>query len=533
MLHKMREMNLTGQNFIGFERSANGSQLFTATNPSTLETLPVGFSEATQEEVDKAIEKAELAFVTYRKKSGEERARFLEAIAEEVLALGDPLIERCMAETALPEARLIGERGRTVNQLKLFAEVLREGSWVGARIDTAIPDRQPIPKPDIRQIQVPLGPVGIFGASNFPLAFSVAGGDTVSALAAGCSIVVKAHPLHPGTSELVGQAIISAAQKTGMPAGVFSLLQGQSNEVGMAIVRHPLITAVGFTGSFGGGKALFDAANQRPTPIPVFAEMGSSNPVFVLPGALKERKEKIVQGLVGSLNLGVGQFCTNPGLLIINSQAETSGFIQEMSELVSQTPSGTMLSSGIKTNYSRGTERLNKHSGVVFSASGSAGSDGNRVESKIFKTKGSELISNPDLAEEVFGPSMLCAVSSDKDEMLKIAHSLQGHLTATIHGTDEDLADYAELISILERKVGRIIFNGYPTGVEVCHSMVHGGPYPATTAPQSTSVGTAAIQRFARPVCYQDFPVKMLPDELKDGNPLGIWRMYNGEMGKI
>ena len=523
---------LTGQNFIGFERSANGSKTFTAEDPSTQKPLDTAFSEATKEEIDQAVTKAEAAFQSYKSKTNEEKASFLEAIGDELLALGDDLIQRCKSETALPEARLNGERMRTVNQLKLFASVVRDGSWVDARIDTAIPDREPLPKPDVRQMQIALGPVGIFGASNFPLAFSVAGGDTASALAAGCPVVVKAHPLHPGTSEMVGQAITTAAQKTGMPDGVFSLVQGPSVEVGKNIVNHPKITAIGFTGSFKGGKALFDAANQRPVPIPVYAEMGSSNPVFLLPGALKERKEAIATGMVGSLNLGVGQFCTNPGMVVANDSQDTSDLFEKMTSLVKEAASGTMLSGGIKSNYNSGVDRLSKSQGVELLASAGAGSDGNQVESKFFKTKASNFVQNPDLAEEVFGPSTLSVVSNDKAEMLQVAENLEGHLTATIQGTEEDLAEYQELIDILERKVGRIIFNGYPTGVEVCHSMVHGGPYPATTAPATTSVGTAAIKRFVRPVCYQDFPQASLPSELKDENPLGIWRLLNGELKK-
>lgn len=525
-------MKLTGKNFIGKDRSALGSKQFKAKNPATMQEIDVSFTEATPAEVSQAIEKAEGAFAAYKNISNEAHASFLEAIGDELLALGDELINHCMQETALPAARLNGERMRTVNQLKLFASVVRDGSWVDARIDTAIPDRQPLPKSDIRQLQVPLGPVGIFGASNFPLAFSVAGGDTASALAAGCPIVVKAHPLHPGTSEMVGQAIINAAEKANMPDGVFSLVQGPSVEVGMAIVNHPKITAIGFTGSFRGGKALFDAANKRNVPIPVFAEMGSSNPVFILPGALKERNEAIATGMVASLNLGVGQFCTNPGMLITGESPETTNLINKMKELITETNAGTMLSEGIKSNYESGTARLASHQEVKLVANGLAGANPNFAETKIYQTSGKSLMEHPDLAEEVFGPSTLHVAATDKREILEIASSLEGHLTATIHGTEEDLKEYSQLIEILQRKVGRLIFNGYPTGVEVCHSMVHGGPYPATTAPQSTSVGTAAIKRFARPVCFQDFPQSTLPDAIKDGNPLGIWRMWNGELGK-
>lgn len=419
-----------------------------------------------------------------------------------------------------------------MNQLRLFASVVRDGSWIDARIDPAMPDRQPLPRPDVRQMQIPLGPVGIFGASNFPLAFSVAGGDTASALAAGCPVVVKAHPLHPGTSEMVGQAIIKAAKKTNMPEGVFSLVQGTSVDVGMAIVKHPKITAIGFTGSFRGGKAIFDAANQRETPIPVFAEMGSVNPVFILPGALKEKRDAIARGIVGSLNMGVGQFCTNPGLIVTPASDDSTQFMKQVVEIASGSNSGVMLSEGMKKNYLSGIKKLEQAAGVTLAATGQGSEDGNKVSSKIFTTDAATFMNDKALAEEVFGPSTVNVNAKDKADLLRLAEGLEGHLTATLHGTEKDLEDYADLVKILERKVGRIIFNGYPTGVEVCHAMVHGGPYPATSASQTTSVGTGAIRRFSRPVCYQDFPQTSLPDALKDGNPLKIWRLVNGEMTK-
>ncbi|NQU84178.1 MAG: aldehyde dehydrogenase (NADP(+)) [Mariniphaga sp.] len=525
-------MELTGKNLIGNTESGKGEKLFEAKNPATQKEINPAYSNATEAEVGEAVFAAKKAFQGYKSKTKDERATFLDAIAENILELGDQLIQRCMEETALPEARLQGERGRTVNQLKMFASVVREGSWVDARIDTAIPDRQPIPKSDIRQMQIPLGPVGIFGASNFPLAFSVAGGDTASALAAGCPVVVKAHPLHPGTSELVGKAILKAANETGMPNGVFSLVQGISNDVGMAIVNHPEIKAIGFTGSFKGGKALFDAANQRETPIPVFAEMGSVNPVFILPGALKEKNDQIAKGLVGSVALGLGQFCTNPGLVITPDSDDSDKFLQNLKVHNADMPSGTMLSEQIKINYSKGIQNLNKSEGVTQLSTSSGDEAGNKVKTQIFSAKYEAFEKNNSLSEEVFGPSTLNVSTGSKNEMLQLAENLYGHLTATIQGTKEDLNEYSELVAILEQKVGRLIFNGFPTGVEVCHSMVHGGPFPATTAPQSTSVGTAAIKRFSRPVCYQDFPQSVLPDSLKDSNPLSIWRMVNGEIRK-
>lgn len=520
-------MKLTGHNLIGKDQSAIGKP-FIAKNPATNTSLEPEFYEATGSEITQAILKASLAFDQYRAVSGAERAAFLEGIVNEILVMGDDLIKRCMEETALPEARIIGERMRTVNQLKLFAGLLREGSWVDARIDRAIPDRQPLPKPDIRHMLIPLGPVGVFGASNFPLAFSVAGGDTVSALAAGCPVVFKAHPLHPGTSELVGCAIIQAAKRSGMPDGVFSLVHGASPAVGKAIVLHPQITAIGFTGSYQGGKALFDLANERPVPIPVYAEMGSSNPVFILPGALKENAEILSKGLVNSINMGVGQFCTNPGLVITQNSQHSDQFVASMKAHTEGAPAGTMLGEGLRSNYESGIDRLIKD-GAKTLAKGKPGEQGS-VSSHLLMVSAQDFIQNQELSKEVFGPSSLIVKAADKHELLKLAEGLEGHLTATIHGTMEDLTAYMELIRILERKVGRIIYNGYPTGVEVCHSIVHGGPFPSTTASHTTSVGTNAIKRFVRPVCYQDFPPSMVPDELKDDNPLNIWRLVDGEM---
>lgn len=523
-------MHLTGQQLIGNTLSQTGNQTFTAYSPVTGQPLETAFYEATADEVDRAVQLANRAFSIYRKKSPAERAAFLERIADEIMALGDELLTRCALETALPEARLTGERGRTTGQLKLFAEVVREGSWVEARMDTALPDRQPLPRPDIRQVHLPLGVVGVFGASNFPFAFSVAGGDTASALAAGCPVVVKGHPAHPGTSEMVGQAILRAAAATGMPEGVFSMVHGTSTEVGMAIVMHPLTKAVGFTGSFRGGKALFDAANGREEPIPVYAEMGSTNPVFVLPGALRERKSAIADELAKSVTLGVGQFCTNPGLVVTLQSDDSREFVQETGELLGQTSAGAMLSASIRQAYARGIAHLQTIPEVslvsqVTASKHTAGAALLQVESTVFHA-------HPELAEEVFGPSTVAVTCRTREELLQTARHLKGHLTATLHATPEDLEEYRELIDILENKVGRLLINGFPTGVEVCHAMVHGGPYPATTNSRSTSVGTAAIKRFARPVCYQNFPETLLPQALHNANPLGIWRLVNGTWTK-
>ncbi|NND07114.1 MAG: aldehyde dehydrogenase (NADP(+)) [Saprospiraceae bacterium] len=524
-------MEISGSQFIGRISVSGNDHSFYAYDAATGDQLAVAFSEATAEEVDQASKLAEQAFASYANKSNEEKATFLERIADEILNLGDALIERCMQETALPEGRLKGERGRTMNQLKLFAKVVREGSWVDARIDTAQPNREPLPKADIRQVVRPLGPVAVFGASNFPLAFSVAGGDTASALAAGCPVIVKGHPAHPGTSELVARAILVAAEATGMPDGVFSMVQGTTHEVGIALVQHPLIKAVGFTGSFKGGKALFDLANQREEPIPVYAEMGSSNPLFILPEAMKNNGPAIAKAFSGSVTLGVGQFCTNPGLVFLPKQEETDGFKSELAAAIEPISAGNMLTSGIRDAYSAGTESLTRKE-IEILATGAKAEGANAVPAKIFYASYEKFASDKTLEKEVFGPSSVLVEVSDAKQVMEAAQNLEGHLTATIHGTPKDLEDYAALISILERKVGRIIINGYPTGVEVCDSMVHGGPYPATTAPQTTSVGTNAIKRFGRPVCYQSFPNRLLPDAIKDENPLQIWRLVDGAFTK-
>lgn len=525
-------MILTGQNIIGNNRSSQGKSTFKAINPVTGKELNTVFFEATVGEVDQAVKKAEETFKIYRNKSGKEKAEFLETIADEILALGDELIKICMAETGLPETRLTSERGRTMNQLKLFASLLREGSWLDARIDVAQPHRQPIPKPDIRSMQKALGPIGVFGSSNFPLAFSVAGGDTASALAAGCTIVFKAHPAHPGTCELIGNAITEAIKKTDMPEGTFNMVHGLSNDVGTAIVKHFLIKAVGFTGSFRGGKALFDIAAQRPEPIPIYAEMGSTNPVFILQGALKDKKEEIVKGLTASVTLGVGQFCTNPGLVFVENYNLKDLFKKLTTESFRESYSGIMLTSGIQKAYENASKRLTSQKGVELLAKGKLQGEGFQGVPMIMETSAKNFMNNRELEEEVFGPSTLTVTADDKTELLKIAENLSGHLTTTLWANDDDLKKYADLIAILERKAGRLIINGFPTGVEVCHSMIHGGPFPATTDSRSTSVGTTAIKRFTRPICYQNFPDNLLPDELKNDNPLNIWRLVDGELKK-
>lgn len=525
-------MTLHGKSFIGENLTAGGGDTFKAISPLDSKTLEPVFHEVGLTEVDQALKLAEAAFESYRYCSGKDRAAFLERIADEIAALGDDLIQRAHLETGLPVPRLTGERARTVNQLRLFAEVAREGSWVDARIDTASPDRQPVPKPDVRRMLIPMGPVVVFGSSNFPLAFSVAGGDTASALATGNPVVVKGHKRHPGTSEMVATAVRRAVLARGLPAGVFSMLHGSGRQVGTALVRHPLTRAVGFTGSRYAGRALFDAAAARPHPIPVFAEMSSLNPVFLLPGALQERGAAIAEGLKNSITMGVGQFCTKPGLVFAAQGDEFRRFRAALAAALEATPPATMLHEGICDAYHQGKSRAQTLSGVTVLAR-------SREQPQRGKTHGEPVAvltdtegfrKHPVLAEEVFGPFAVLIEARDQAELEQAARDLDGQLTATVHGTPQDLQHAARLLSVLERKAGRLIINGFPTGLEVCPSMNHGGPYPATTDVRFTSVGTAALLRFVRPVAYQDFPPAQLPDELKDDNPLGIRRLVNGKM---
>jgi 2,5-dioxopentanoate dehydrogenase len=493
------------------------------------------FEEAASEHIHSAVSAAARAFDDYRQIPAEQRAAFLERIGAGIQALGDDLLVAANAETALPIAeRLAGERARTINQLRLFADLIREGSWVEARIDRAIPERKPLPKPDVRRMLIPIGPVAVFAASNFPLAFSVAGGDTASALAAGCPVVVKAHPAHPATSELVARAIIEAATATGMPPGVFSLLHSTRNEVAVELVRHPLMKAVGFTGSLLAGRALFDAAAGRPDPIPVYAEMGSVNPVFLLPGALSERADALAEGTKNSVTLGVGQFCTCPGVTVGIGDQHFGRFLERMKALVADAPSGSMLYPRLLESYEARVDRLRAMAGVETTrCSTAAGSQPSGARPSMFETDAPTFIEQRELREEVFGPATVVVRCSSREQLEAVARSLDGQLTATIHGTAADLAEYASLVSILQDKAGRLIFNGFPTGVEVCASMQHGGPYPATTDSRTTSVGTAAILRFARPVAYQNFPQSALPLELQDANLRGIWRLVDGEMTRL
>uniref|UniRef100_UPI00405657AF aldehyde dehydrogenase (NADP(+)) n=1 Tax=Roseivirga sp. TaxID=1964215 RepID=UPI00405657AF len=521
---------IKGTNFIGKTASAKGKDSLFAINPTDNSQLAGQFTAATEAEVNAAVEQAQSAYSVYQELSSAERADFLDAIAEEIMALGDELVKRASSETGLPEGRIQGERGRTCNQLKLNAALFREGSWVNATIDTAIPDRSPAPKPDLRKMQIPIGPVVVFGASNFPLAYSTAGGDTASALAAGNPVIVKGHESHLGTNDLVSQAILTAAEKTGMPDGVFSMVNG-GIPVGQQLVKHPLVKAVGFTGSFRGGKALFDLANQRPEPIPVYAEMGSINPTFLLPNKLEKDPEGLAGIVAGSITLGVGQFCTNPGLLIAIQSAALTKFSAALESAISATPPSTMLNEKIASSYYKLREEALSQTGVR--------AHGNTT--KLGENKGSALtasvdaqsfLANPKLHEEVFGPFSLMVVCENAQEMEEVANALQGQLTGSLLATDEDLNNHPKVVSSLRQKVGRIIFDGMPTGVEVCPSMHHGGPFPSSSDGKFTSVGKDAIYRFTRPVSYQNWPNQLLPKALQDGNPLGIWRTVNNTFSK-
>jgi NADP-dependent aldehyde dehydrogenase len=466
-------------------------------------------------EVAGACAAAESAFDTYRAIDRMARAAFLERIAEEILAIGDGLIEAAMLESGLPRARLEGERGRTVGQLRLFADVVRKGQWQGLRIDPALPERRPLPRPDLRVRFIPVGPVAVFGASNFPLAFSTAGGDTASALAAGCPVVVKGHPAHPKTGALVADAVARAVAASGLPAGVFGHLVGPSNALGAALVRDPRIAAVGFTGSRAGGLALASLAQARPVPIPVYAEMSSINPVLLLPEALKARGGALGTGFAGSLTLGAGQFCTNPGLLLAIEGDGLDAFVEAATAGVAASPSQTMLTKGIAEAYRNGVAALAQQNDVEDLARGEPGR-GTQGGAVFFQTRAAAFMSNPSLAHEVFGASSILVRCADAEELEAVVRSLEGQLTATLHMDAADEALAARLLPLLERKVGRILANGWPTGVEVTHAMVHGGPFPATTDPRSTSVGSLAIERFLRPVSYQNLAPALLPRELRD-----------------
>ena len=522
---------LLGYSIIGGEPHKVSGGTFNGFNPATGENLDPQFHYASVEDLNRAADLAEEAFETFRNTTPAARASFLRSIASGIEGIADELVDRANRETGLPEARLRGELARTANQLRMFASVAEEGSWVNARIDPAEPERKPLPRADIRSMLRPLGPVAVFGSSNFPLAFSVAGGDTASAFAAGNTVVVKAHSAHPGTSELVGQVIAKSVKEAGLHPGTFALLFGQGTEVGSALVKHPKIRAVGFTGSLHGGKALMDLCAARPEPIPCFTEMSSVNPVFVLPEALSARASQIAAGLFTSFTLGVGQFCTKPGLIFLPANKDADTLVAEVKKLVESAATQPMLTAGISKSYKSGIADRTGHAAVTTLARAAAPADLKSCFAipALFEISASDLKKNPALAGEVFGPSTLIIRYQNREEMLALAREVEGQLTATLHATESDLKQHADLVNVLERKAGRLIVNGFPTGVEVCHAMVHGGPFPATSDSRFTSVGSLAIYRFARPVCYQDFPQAALPDALKDENPHGALRLVNGQ----
>lgn len=488
--------------------------------------------DATLDQVDAALQEAQIAFLSYKNINGKKKAEFLRAIADEMEALGAGLVSTAMRETNLPEARIVGERGRTTGQCRMFADLVEQGSWVEARVDTALPDRTPLPKPDIRKMLVPIGPVVVFGAANFPLAYSTAGGDTSSALAAGCPVIVKAHPAHLETSKLVASGINKAIDKTGMPKGVFQHLHGSGFELGQALVKHPLTKAVGFTGSLAGGKALFDLACQRPQPIPVFAEMSSINPVILLPDTLVQQAEKTAAALAGSITQGVGQFCTNPGLIVAIENDGLNRFIKSLSEGINNALPGIMLHQGIADNYNKRLAHTLEQKGVMVEGQSSSNVTENQGKPLLASVLASTFLKNPLLSEEVFGPFSLIVKCKDINELHAVVNHLNGQLTSSVFGDEVEIAKYSSLVYMLIEKAGRLIINGVPTGVEVCPSMNHGGPFPATTDSRFTAVGIDAIKRFARPVAFQSFPNSLLPEELQDGNPLGIWRLFNNAWTK-
>jgi len=475
-------------------------------------------------DVEAAARAAAEAFATYRQTTPAQRGDLLDAVADAIEADRDEIVEAAVAESHLPEGRIAGEVGRTTGQLRMFAGVCRRGDHLGVRIDPAQPDREPLPRPDLRQRMVPLGPVAVFGASNFPLAFSTAGGDTASALAAGCPVVVKGHPAHPRTGELVARAVARAVERAGLPAGVFSFVLGAGVELGQELVRDPRIRAVGFTGSRGGGLALVAAAADRPEPIPVYAEMSSINPVVVLPGALTDGVDELARAYVGSLTLGAGQFCTNPGLLFLPAGADGDAFLQAAGEAVAQATGATMLTSDIAAAYTRGTAALRDADGVRVVAEGSEG-DTDAPAPQLVETHRLDGVT-----DEVFGASGVVVRYDDASELVAQLQGLEGQLTASVHSAPSDADAARMLLPVLEDRVGRILFNGWPTGVEVGHAIVHGGPFPATSDSRTTSVGSLAIERFQRPVCYQDVPAELLPEPVRDDNPWKLRRRIDGDL---
>jgi len=523
-------MSFSRSSLIGGAAVHGEPDSFQAIDPATGKELEPIFGEARAADIAKACALAAAAFDAYRETDLETRAVFLETIAAEILGLGDALLQRAAQETGLAIARIETERARTVAQLRLFASAVRQGGWLDARIDPALPDRKPLPRPDLRLRNIGIGPVAIFGASNFPLAFSVAGGDTAAALAAGCPVVVKAHPAHPGTSALVGQAVQSAIAKCGLAPGVFSLLFGAGQELGTALVSNPDIKAVGFTGSRNGGLALMKIAAARAEPIPVHAEMSSINPVILFPAGLAARSAAIAKGFVASLTMGAGQFCTNPGLLIAVDSPQLNDFLQAAAAELSAIPAATMLTPGIFKAYQHATAAMAGNDNITQAAHGKAGNAPNQGEAVFFTTDAAHFLADADMRNEMFGAAALLVRCSDLDQVAQVINALEGQLTVTLQLDDADLPAARLLLPMLERKAGRLLANGWPTGVEVSHAMVHGGPYPATSDSRTTSVGTLSIRRFLRPVCYQNMPAELLPDALRSENGMAIPRLIDGEL---
>ncbi|WP_034041763.1 aldehyde dehydrogenase (NADP(+)) [Wocania ichthyoenteri] len=521
---------ITGKNYIGNQLSAKGSKTFKTFNPLLNIENPWGITEASNDEVNQAVELASEAFKTYSKISGVKKATFLREIANEIEALGDELLQVYSSESGLPNGRAIGERGRTLGQLRAFANHIEAGNWVDASIDTALPDRQPLPKVDLRKMNVALGPVVVFGASNFPLAFSTAGGDTAAALAAGCPVIVKSHPMHAGTGEMVASAVIKAAEKTGMPNGVFSNLNSSGIEVGQALVQHSKVKAVGFTGSIKGGRALYNLAAKRDEPIPVFAEMGSINPVVLLPKALKNRAETIAQTYAGSITLGSGQFCTNPGLIIGIKSEGLTNFVNTLAKEIVKIEPSCMLHPNIAGAYETNKTKALSQKGLKVLAGYENEVEPNFARQVATTVEGETFLNNPTLHHEVFGPFSLVVQCENEAQLEAVISNLEGQLTGTIISDNNEITEHSNSISALQNRVGRIIFNGVPTGVEVCPSMQHGGPYPASTDSRFTAVGVDSIKRWVRPFSYQDWPNELLPDELKNENPLEILRIVNGKL---
>jgi alpha-ketoglutaric semialdehyde dehydrogenase len=525
---------MNGNNIVACNYISVDGTSFKGLAPSTGLELEGTFTAADEATVNKALAAATEAYKIYKNIGKAKKAEFLRAIAAEIAALGETLINRAVAESGLPVGRLTGELGRTTGQLRMFADMLEEGSWVDAVIDTAQPERAPLPKPDLRRMLTAIGPVVVFGASNFPLAFSVAGGDTASALAAGCPVVVKVHPAHPGTSAMVGEAICKAAIATDMPTGVFSMLYDSAYSVGAQLVKHPQTKAVAFTGSFIGGMALIKLAQERHAPIPVFTEMGSINPVVFLPEAIQNQPEELAAKYAASVTLGAGQFCTNPGLMLAIKSPGLDLFVQTISKAIETVPSATMLTEGIWKNYNNLSKSVVEEKGVTLVAESTAINTGltNQSTAKILTVDAADFLANPKLREEIFGPLSLLVVADDQQQLEAVAASLEGQLTVTIRAEKTELANYTNLIDILTSITGRLILNGVPTGVEVCAAMQHGGPFPASSDSRFTSVGTGAIYRFVRPVAWQDWDDTLLPAELQDANPLNIWRQVNNQWTK-